>query len=440
MKKSFLTILLLISYLNCFAIAPVVVAGWLGSTVLSTAIKALVEEIVGDMYKTFTEQYANVNQTLIKQQDQIKKLSDLVANLPKNLPEQAISKNELQQLHVYLNDKIATLQKDLLNKTELSNNEQFKVLQQNIANLQQNIVSFKDYTERLKQVEQKVAQLPTQQEIKQLQQVLQQVQQNFGDLKNKEFAALYKVVETLNLSYQELAKKQASQAERESQLFAQLEELRGLYQQLQTQKVQPVVDQRTLPLNFEINYVYRHENAEEFFPLIDKSKLKEGDAFKIIFTPNQQSYVYIFNLDSANKLTKLFPMDNYKGKSVKLFNPVKANQIYYSPMENESFELDNVKGQETLFFMAFQQPDVFLENLPTEMDLSKTSEKKIIKTQQNQQLVQSLFQEKGIRKISGDVQTKTKIIWKERSREHAMIKQKLQMCDGCLNMIKFNHQ
>jgi hypothetical protein len=38
------------------------------------------------------------------------------------------------------------------------------------------------------------------------------------------------------------------------------------------------------------------------------------------------------------------------------------------------------------------------------------------------------------------VQTKTKIIWKERSREHAMIKQKLQMCDGCLNVIKFDHQ
>jgi len=435
MKKFFLVPFLLIGYLNCFATLPVVI-GWLGSTVVTTAVKALVEEMVGDMYKTFTQQHANVNQTLIKHQDQIKKLSDLIANLPKNLPDQAISKHELQQLHIYLNDKIATLQKDLLNKTELSNNEQFKILQQNITHLQQNVAHFKDYTERLKQIEQQIAQLPTQQEINQLQQVLQQVQQNFGDLKNKEFAALYKVVETLNLSYQELAKKQASQAERESQLFAQLEELRGLYQQFQ---VQPVA-QKTLPLNFEINYVYRHSNAEEFFPLTNESKLKEGDAFKIIFTPNQQSYVYIFNLDSANKLTKLFPMDHYKGKYIKLFNPVKANQTYYSPMENESFELDNVKGKETLFFMAFQQPDVFLENLPTEMDLSKTSEKKIIKTQQNQQLVQSLFQEKGIRKISGDVQTKTKIIWKERSREHTMIKQKLQMCDGCLNMIKFDHQ
>ncbi len=435
MKKFFLVFLLLVGYLNCFAIAPVAI-GWLGSAVVTTAIKALVEEIVSDMYKTFTQQHANVNQTLIKHQDQIKKLSDLVANLPKNLPEQAISKNELQQLHVYLNDKIATLQKDVLNKTELSNNEQFKVLQQNIQGLQQNVAHFKDYTERLKQVEQQVAQLPTQQEINQLKQVLQQVQQNFGDLKNKELVTLYKMVETLNSSYQELAQKQASQAERESQLFAQLEELRGLYQQLQ---VQPVA-QKTFPLNFEINYVFRHENAEEFFPLTNESKLKEGDAFKIIFTPNQQSYVYIFNLDSANKLTKLFPMDNYKGKSVKLFNPVKANQTYYSPLENESFELDNIKGQETLFFMAFQQPDVFLENLPTELDLSKIAEKKIIKIEQNQQIAQSIFQEKGIRKISGDVQTKTKIIWKERSREHAMIKQRLQMCDGCLNIIKFDHQ
>lgn len=129
MKKSFLTIFLLVGYLNCFAVAPIVAAGWLGSTVLSAAVKALVEEIVSDMYKTFTQQHANVNQTLIKHQEQIKKLSDLVATLPKNLPEQAISKNELQQLRVYLNDKITTLQKDLLNKTELSNNEQFKVLQ-----------------------------------------------------------------------------------------------------------------------------------------------------------------------------------------------------------------------------------------------------------------------------------------------------------------------
>jgi len=282
MKKSFLTILLLISYLNCFAIAPVVVAGWLGSTVLSTAIKALVEEIVGDMYKTFTEQYANVNQTLIKQQDQIKKLSDLVANLPKNLPEQAISKNELQQLHTYLNDKITTLQKDLLNKTELSNNEQFKVLQQNIANLQQNIISFKNYTERLTQVEQKVAQLPTQQEIKQLQQVLQQVQQNFGDLKNKEFAALYKVVETLNLSYQELVKKQASPTEIESRLFTQLEELRGLYQQLRDQII-PITNYQPNPyLGFNVRYEYREKNGKNFLPFSSNAILRKGDRFKVI--------------------------------------------------------------------------------------------------------------------------------------------------------------
>lgn len=52
------------------------------------------------------------------------------------------------------------------------------------------------------------------------------------------------------------------------------------------------------------------------------------------------------------------------------------------------------------------------------LDLNKIAEKKIIKIEQNQQIVQSIFQENRIRKISGDVQTKTKIIWKERSREH----------------------
>jgi hypothetical protein len=46
------------------------------------------------------------------------------------------------------------------------------------------------------------------------------------------------------------------------------------------------------------------------------------------------SYVYIFQKDSANKIYKLFPMTEFQGKKYYNLNPVKAGASYELPSKN----------------------------------------------------------------------------------------------------------
>ncbi|MBE9562573.1 MAG: hypothetical protein IMF12_06900, partial [Proteobacteria bacterium] len=53
------------------------------------------------------------------------------------------------------------------------------------------------------------------------------------------------------------------------------------------------------PLDFKINYVYRSSGKGNPKTLNNDGVLHSGDYYKIIFTPTENCYVYIFQLDSA---------------------------------------------------------------------------------------------------------------------------------------------
>lgn len=119
-----------------------------------------------------------------------------------------------------------------------------------------------------------------------------------------------------------------------------------------------------LPLvGINIKYVYRHEGSdEEFEPLTNNSTLYSGDDYKIIFTPSETSYVYIFQRDSSEYIYRLFPMKNFKGVSVNSFNPVQSGITYWVPGEDKSFYLDEQIGKETIYFLVTQQPEAEFDN------------------------------------------------------------------------------
>jgi hypothetical protein len=48
------------------------------------------------------------------------------------------------------------------------------------------------------------------------------------------------------------------------------------------------------PLQIDVNYLYRGRGEPAFRLLKDGETLRSGDLFKIIFTPRQTCYVYIF--------------------------------------------------------------------------------------------------------------------------------------------------
>ncbi len=115
-------------------------------------------------------------------------------------------------------------------------------------------------------------------------------------------------------------------------------------------------------LDFKINHVYRTGGKGNVKQLTNGGALHSGDYYKIIFTPDEDCDVYIFQLDSANKLFRLFPMNRFGGVTVNNFNPVKGGKTYHIPAQDKSFELDEQKGPETIYFIATRQKDVVLEN------------------------------------------------------------------------------
>lgn len=112
---------------------------------------------------------------------------------------------------------------------------------------------------------------------------------------------------------------------------------------------------------FVIKYLYRPFDNGEFREIANGGTLHSGDAYKIIFTPAEESYVYIFQFDSAEKMHCLFPMESFEGVKVNNFNPVQGGQTYYLPAKNKSFVLDEQIGVETIYFWAFRQRNSLLE-------------------------------------------------------------------------------
>ncbi|MEY3220678.1 MAG: hypothetical protein RIT27_2035 [Pseudomonadota bacterium] len=110
-----------------------------------------------------------------------------------------------------------------------------------------------------------------------------------------------------------------------------------------------------------VNYAYRQVGQNEMKNLTNGTVLRDGDHYKITFTPQADGYVYIFQTDSAGKVYQLFPMASMKGVEVHNYNPVKAKVTYTLPANDKSFYLDNQIGEEKIYFIATKQPDQALE-------------------------------------------------------------------------------
>jgi hypothetical protein len=195
------------------------------------------------------------------------------------------------------------------------------------------------------------------------------------------------------------------------------------------------------PLDFKINYMYRSGGKGLFKPLTNGGTLHSGDYYKIIFTPIEDCYVYIFQLDSANKLFRLFPIQGFDNVTVNHANPVKAGQTYYIPSKHQSFELDEQTGPETIYFVATRQDDVILEKQYQAMQLSE-QQHNIAKQQKIQgQLVNTLRESKGPKiRLQDDVDG-IKTTWQEAGQSFSVLQQTLQdMCNGCVDLLTFEHQ
>ncbi len=115
-------------------------------------------------------------------------------------------------------------------------------------------------------------------------------------------------------------------------------------------------------LAVEISYSYRPSDQLNFRPLFDGGVLRSGDHYRIRFTPEQDGYVYIFQIDSSGAIYRLFPSEGDQTPQTINVNPVRAGVTYFAPAEDKAFLLDEQVGYEQIHALAFRDRNVDLEN------------------------------------------------------------------------------
>ncbi|MGQ0794119.1 MAG: DUF4384 domain-containing protein [Deltaproteobacteria bacterium] len=103
-----------------------------------------------------------------------------------------------------------------------------------------------------------------------------------------------------------------------------------------------------LELSFRWAIAARIESkGDEILPIVGDTSLKSGDLFKIFVNPIDNSYVYIYLIDSLRHVHLLFP------RSLSDFDKRYAfGEKYYVPSGGEWLALDQNTGEETFHILA----------------------------------------------------------------------------------------
>lgn len=92
----------------------------------------------------------------------------------------------------------------------------------------------------------------------------------------------------------------------------------------------------------------------------DKISISAGDKIAMYLEPDEGTYVYLYLLDSNNKLIPLFPRSLVRKD---LENELKLGKGTYIPGKHKWFSFDGEKGYETFYLLASPEPLSTLEKL-----------------------------------------------------------------------------
>ncbi|MGF1529355.1 MAG: DUF4384 domain-containing protein [Candidatus Competibacterales bacterium] len=206
---------------------------------------------------------------------------------------------------------------------------------------------------------------------------------------------------------------------------------------VRTTPVQPLANVQ--PMSFEVNYVYRPGGRGELRALTDGAVLRSGDHYKIQFTPEQDGYVYIFQIDSKEAIYRLFPMDSFGSVDVSQHNPVKAGVTYTLPGDDKSFQLDQSKGVESIFFMAFRE-----RNLPLESQYRNLVKALRSRSEQLPLLAANMVNNIRVRGIAAIVDDPkgdtTQVQWDATESFQVPVRRVDNLCADCVTSITFKHR
>ena len=191
-------------------------------------------------------------------------------------------------------------------------------------------------------------------------------------------------------------------------------------------------------LSFEVNYVYRTAGMGELKTIENGDTLRSGDHYKIVFTPDRDCYVYIFQVDSSGQVFQLFPMESFRGVRVNQFNPVKQGKKYVLPSPDKAFLLDKKVGIERMYFIASREQNKELESLYAELTTAITR-KNSSEVKDTRSKLDKYFRRRGIKVVHSEQYME--VPWRETGDIFSVISQRLEyLSSDSLHKLEFIHK
>jgi hypothetical protein len=190
--------------------------------------------------------------------------------------------------------------------------------------------------------------------------------------------------------------------------------------------------------SFEVNYVYRKAGVGELKTITNGDTLTSGDHYKIVFTPDKDCYVYIFQVDSSGQVFQLFPMESFGGVRVNQFNPVKQGKKYVLPSPDKAFLLDKKAGIERLYFIASREQNKELESLYEELTTAITR-KNSSGVKDTRSKLDKYFTRRGIKVVPSE--QSMEVPWRETGDVFSVMSQRLDKLDeNRVHVVEFIHR
>lgn len=193
-----------------------------------------------------------------------------------------------------------------------------------------------------------------------------------------------------------------------------------------------VADPGEAKLNIATSYVSR--DGKKKGTKLDGATLRDGDLYKIVITPQEDGFLYVFQKDSEG-ISVLFPSPHYDGSDKQNHQSlVYATKSYFLPAAGRSFELDDATGEEEIYIAFSEDDDPVL----------RKSYEKIVKVSSSDQEKQAALDK--VRESYGPKRATVKDDVASVSDKEGLVTKgqpsQVEMCpeDDCYTTIKFNHR
>ena len=191
-------------------------------------------------------------------------------------------------------------------------------------------------------------------------------------------------------------------------------------------------------LSFAVNYVYRTAGVRELKTIENGDALQSGDHYKIVFTPDKDCYVYIFQVDSSGQIFQLFPMRSFREVRVNNFNPVKKGKAYILPSPDKAFVLDKVVGVERIYFIASADRDEQLEGLYSDLKKAVNS-KNSGEPRDTRSKLNTYFRRRGIKVVPSEQHVE--IPWRQTGDLFSVMGQRIEnLGSDSIHVLEFAHK